>query len=165
MPPLDRFTTKAQQAISRAHELAVERGQNHVTPLHLLTALVLQDESTVISVLEKLEVDIALLTDSLLEAIETPESATTMAPSYNLFLTPDLARILEGSVKISQYMKDDLASTEHLFLALCEVPGQAREILNRFRVNKEITMTILEELRNKNVVDADSPKKFRVLSK
>ena len=165
MPPLDRFTTKAQQAISRAHELAVERGQNHVTPLHLLTALVLQDESTVISVLEKLEVDIALLTDSLLEAIETPESATTMAPSYNLFLTPDLARILDGSVKISQYMKDDLASTEHLFLALCEVPGQAREILNRFRVNKEITMTILEELRNKNVVDADSPKKFRVLSK
>ncbi len=165
MPPLDRFTTKAQQAISRAHELAVERGQNHVTPLHLLTALVLQDESTVISVLEKLEVDIALLTDSLLEAIESPESATTMAPSYHLFLTPDLARIFEGSVKISQYMKDDLASTEHLFLALCEVPGQAREILNRFRVNKEITMTILEELRNKNVVDADSPKKFRVLSK
>jgi ATP-dependent Clp protease ATP-binding subunit ClpB len=165
MPPLDRFTTKAQQAISRAHELAVERGQNHVTPVHLLASLVLQDESTVISVLEKLEVDISLLTDSLLEAIESPESATTMAPSYHLFLTPDLARILEGSVKIAQYMKDDLASTEHLFLALCEVPGQAREILNRFRVNKEVTMTILEELRNKNVVDADSPKKFRVLSK
>ena len=57
MPPFHHFTTKAKEAIRRAHELAIERGQNHVNPLHLLAALMLQEESIVISILEKLEVE------------------------------------------------------------------------------------------------------------
>ena len=69
MPPFHHFTTKAKEAIRRAHELAIERGQNHVNPLHLLAALMLQEESIVISILEKLEVDTVLLTDSILETI------------------------------------------------------------------------------------------------
>ncbi len=44
MPPFNNFTTKAKEVIRRAHELAVERGQNHVNPFHLLAALVLQEE-------------------------------------------------------------------------------------------------------------------------
>jgi ATP-dependent Clp protease ATP-binding subunit ClpA len=40
MPPLNQFTTKAKEAIRRAHELAIERGQNHVNPMHLLAALI-----------------------------------------------------------------------------------------------------------------------------
>ena len=65
MPPLQRFTTKAKEAIRRSHELAVERGQNHVGPAHLLIALLLQEESMVISILDRLEVDTMLLTDTL----------------------------------------------------------------------------------------------------
>jgi ATP-dependent Clp protease ATP-binding subunit ClpB len=65
MPPLHKFTTKAKEAIRRAHELAIERGQNHVNPMHLLAALILQEESMVASILDKLEVDSILLTDSL----------------------------------------------------------------------------------------------------
>jgi ATP-dependent Clp protease ATP-binding subunit ClpA len=49
MPPLNQFTTKAKEAIRRAHELAIERGQNHVNPMHLLAALILQEESMVAS--------------------------------------------------------------------------------------------------------------------
>ena len=51
MPPFNHFTTKAKEAIRRAHELAIERGQNHVNPLHLLTALILQEESMVTAIL------------------------------------------------------------------------------------------------------------------
>jgi ATP-dependent Clp protease ATP-binding subunit ClpA len=40
MPPFNNFTTKAKEVIRKSHELAVERGQNHVNSLHLLTALV-----------------------------------------------------------------------------------------------------------------------------
>ena len=69
MPPFGNFTTKAREAVRRAHELAIERGQNHVNPVHLLTALLLQEESMVLSILDKLEVDTVLLTDSLLELI------------------------------------------------------------------------------------------------
>ena len=80
MPPFNHFTTKAKEAIRRAHELAIERGQNHVSPIHLLAALMLQEESVVISILDKLEVDTVLLTDSLLEAIEGPEAARVLSP-------------------------------------------------------------------------------------
>ncbi|HCW87969.1 TPA: hypothetical protein DHS24_00935, partial [Candidatus Nomurabacteria bacterium] len=70
MPPFHNFTSKAQDAIRRAHELAIERGQNQIEPAHLLAALLLQDEGVVISILEKMEVDMALLTDSTLDAID-----------------------------------------------------------------------------------------------
>jgi thiamine phosphate synthase YjbQ (UPF0047 family) len=43
--PFHNFTTKAKEAIRRAHELAIERGQNHVNSLHLFAALILQEES------------------------------------------------------------------------------------------------------------------------
>src|ERR1700733_4654885 len=70
MPPFKMFTTKAKEAIRRAHELAIERGQNHVNPIHLLCALILQEESMVASILDKLEVDTPMLTDVVLEHIE-----------------------------------------------------------------------------------------------
>ena len=91
MPPLNRFTTKAKDAIKKVHELAIERGQNHVSSLHLLAALLLQEESMVNSILDKLEVDTILLTDSVLEAIEMPESRSTISPAYQIYLNPDLA--------------------------------------------------------------------------
>ena len=50
MPPFGDFTTKARDAIRRAHELAIERGVNHVSSSHLLAALLLQEESMVNSI-------------------------------------------------------------------------------------------------------------------
>ena len=98
MPPFNNFTTKAKEAIRKAHELAIERGQNHVNPLHLLAALILQEESIIASILDKLEVDTILLTDSILEAIETTEGATTLAPSYQIYITPELAQTIEAKI-------------------------------------------------------------------
>src|SRR6185503_15802987 len=100
MPPFQNFTTKAKEAIRRAHELAIERGQNHVSPLHLLTALVVQEESIVPSILERLEVDTILLTDSLIEAIEGTDSGQTLSASYQIYLTPELAQVIENSSKV-----------------------------------------------------------------
>ena len=57
-------------------ELAIERGQNHVSPLHLLAALVLQEESLVFSMLDRMEVDTNMLGDAVLEHLEAPESAS-----------------------------------------------------------------------------------------
>ncbi len=165
MPPFANFTTKAKEAIRRSHELVIERGQNQVTPIHLLTSLLLQDESMVISILDKLEVDTILLTDSVLEAIETPESSSVVSPAYQIYLTPDLVQVFNGADKVAKFLKDEFVSTEHLFIALLEVPGQTREILARFRINKEQVLGVLDELRNQKITDADSPKKYRVLSK
>ena len=165
MPPFGNFTTKAKEALKRAHELAIERGQNHVNTLHLLTALVLQEESMVISILDRLEVDTILLTDSLLEAIEAPESKGTVSPSYQIYLTPDLAQAIESSSKVAQYLKDDFISTEHLLVSILETPSEARELLSKFKINKEQILKVLEEFRTNNIKDAEMPKKFRVLTK
>src|SRR5438477_8925800 len=101
MQPFNHFTTKAKEAIRRAHELAIERGQNHVNPMHLLAALILQEESMVISILDKMDVDTILLTDSILEAIESPETSQTLSPSYQIYLTPELAHSIESSTNIA----------------------------------------------------------------
>jgi ATP-dependent Clp protease ATP-binding subunit ClpB len=70
MSPFKNFTAKAKEAIKKAHELAIERGQNHVSPLHLLTALIHQEESLVFSVLDRMDVDTMMLADLLLESLE-----------------------------------------------------------------------------------------------
>ena len=165
MPPLNKFTTKAKESIKKAHELAIERGQNHVSSLHLLAALLLQDESMVNSILDKLEVDTMLLSDSVLEAIELPESRSTMSPAYQIYLNADFAQAIEHSVKLAEYLKDEFVSTEHLFLAILEVPGEAREILAKHRINKDLVLKVLEELRSQNISDVSEPKKFKLILK
>src|ERR1035437_6487376 len=137
MPPLNKFTTKAKDAIKKAHELAIERGINHVSSLHLLAALLLQEESIVNSILDRLEIDTMLLTDSVLDAIESPESNGTLSPAYQIYLNPDLAQTIDHSAKLAESLKDDFVGTEHLFIAMLEVPGEARETLARFRINKD----------------------------
>ncbi len=165
MPPFQNFTTKAKEAIRRAHELAIERGQNHVNPLHLLIALLLQEDSVVLSMLEKLEIDTSLLTESLAESIESPESSAVLSPSYQVYLTPELAQTIEISAKVARSMKDEFISVEHLFLAMFEVPGQARELLARFRIEKDTVVRVLDELRNSKITDVNQPKRYRLIGK
>jgi len=165
VPPFNHFTTKAKEAIRRAHELAIERGQNHVNPMHLLAALILQEESIISSILEKLEVDTILLTDSILESIESPESASVLSPSYQIYLTPELAQAIELSGKVASGMKDEFVSTEHLFIALFDVQGAAREMLGRFRIDRAQVVRVVDELKNSKVTDVGHNKKLRFLTK
>ena len=134
MPPFVNFTTKAKDAIRRAHELAIERGQNHVNPLHMLLSLLLQDESMVISLLDKLEVDTEFLVESVTEMIDPAESQTTISASFQMYLTPDLAHSFEVAPKIAEYLKDQFISTEHIFIALIDSSAEIRELLTRFNI-------------------------------
>lgn len=166
MPPsFNNFTTKAKEVIRRAHELAIERGQNQVNPLHLMGALLTQEESLVHAILEKLEIDVIHLTDTIVDAIEVPGASATMSQSYQMYLTPELATTLETSLKVAQSLGDEFVSTEHLFLALLESTGQVREVLARFRIDKDATYHILEELRAQNITEGQGPKKNKALAK
>ncbi|MHB8651568.1 MAG: ATP-dependent Clp protease ATP-binding subunit [Minisyncoccota bacterium] len=165
MPPLTNFTSKAREVIRKAHELAIERGQNHVNPVHLLAALLLQEESMVVSILDKLEIDTIALTDAVAEAIETPEQPNVLSPSYQIYLTQELGQVLEASGRVAAQLKDEFISTEHIFLAVIDVPNQARDILVRFRIDRESVVRVLQELRSNNVTDATTPKKPRAIAK
>ncbi len=165
MPPFNHFTTKAKEVIRRAHELAIERNQNHVNPLHLLTALMLQEESMVASILDRLEVDTILLTDSLLDGIEGTDAGQTLSASYQVYLTPELAQTIEASSKQTSLLNDEFVSTEHLFLALLETPSAARDLLQKFKITKDAVVNIIEEIRSSTTVHEEAPKKFKALSK
>ena len=164
-PPFNHFTTKAKEAVRRAHELAVERGQNQVSPLHLLAALLLQEESLVVSALERLEVDLTLLTDTVLEGLESVQGGSVLSPSYQLYLTPELVQALERSAKVATELHDEFVSTEHLFIATLDVQGSTRDLLGRFRITREQVMRALTEIRTQKSAPAEAPKKFRALNK
>lgn len=165
MPPLKQFTTKAKEAIKRAHELAIERGQNNVSTTHLLASLLIQEESNVITLLESLEVDTMLMTDSVLETIETVEGSTTVAPSYQMFLTADLAQVIEQSLKVATDLKDTFVSTEHLFLALLDVKNQTTELMANFHIDRTALVETIMEFRNNKSAITGADKKMRMLTK
>lgn len=141
MPSFQNFTTKAKEAIRKAHELAIERGQNHVNPVHLLTALSMQDESMVISVLDHMDVDVIAFTDLLLDALEGSDLQSNVSQSYQLYLTPELARALEYSGQLAEQMGDSYVGVEHLFIAVIENPGPAQEMLKRSVMYRDERLT------------------------
>ena len=166
MPPFNNFTTKAKEVIRRAHELAIERGQNHVNPTHLLIALIMQEESMVSSILDRLEVDVMSLTDTLLEIIDNTTPGTNISsPAMQIYLTPELAQTIESSGKIAQELKDEFISTEHLFISVIDTPSPARDILTRYKIDRVRVLKTLEELRTDNTVQAPAIKKFKAILK
>jgi ATP-dependent Clp protease ATP-binding subunit ClpB len=165
MPPFQHFTTKAKEVIRKAHELAIERGQNHVNTLHMLTALVLQEESIVISILERLNIDTILLVDTLIDEIEGADSGQTLSPSYQVYLTPDLAQLIEYSAKVAAELKDEFVSTEHLFIAALETTAPAQEILRKFKITKTDVLEVLDEARAGVTTESPAQKKFKTLNK
>ncbi len=165
MPPFNQFTTKAKEAIRKAHELVIERGQNHVNPLHLLTALILQEESMVASILDKLEVDTILLTDSLLEAIETGTMSSTVSQSYQIYLTPEMVHVIENSSKVATAMNDEFVSTEHLFVSCLEVPSAARDLLSKFKIDKERVFQVVNEIKQGRVPEKKGEAKNKAIIK
>ncbi len=165
MVPFQNFTPKAKEAIRRSHELAVERGQNHVNPLHLLAALVLQEEGVIFSLLERLQIDIISLTDSILDALESPENATVLSPSYQLYLTPELAQVLENGAKVAASLNDQFVGTEHLLIAILDTPGPARDVLARFKFEREAVLNALTEARDADSQEGTQPQRSRALAK
>src|SRR3989344_2992800 len=167
MIPFNNFTSKAREAVRKAHELVIERGQNSVRPIHILASLIIQEESVVMSVLDKLSVDTVLLTDQLLENMEgSGESGSVAAPSYQIYFTPELVKVLDESGRMAAILRDEFISTEHLFLALLEVPSVARDILVRFKIIREEVLKVIEDIRAAGGI-ATSPilKRSKVLDK
>ncbi|MBI5787224.1 MAG: AAA family ATPase [Candidatus Niyogibacteria bacterium] len=166
MPPFGNFTIKAQEAIRKAHELAIERGQNQVDAMHLLAALILQEEGIVASIFDKMDVDPDELLDAVMNALETKAKANILMPSSQMFLSAEFGKVLESAYRASQSMKDEFISTEHLFLALFDVSSRAQNILASSRIQREAVKQALDELRGSgHVTDLEPETKMKVLEK
>jgi ATP-dependent Clp protease ATP-binding subunit ClpB len=163
MTPFNNYTTKAKEAVHRAHQLAVERGHNQVSPVHMLAALVTQEESMILPMLEQVNVDVQHFTDSLFELIEGTGGATAVSPSFQLYLTPDLVRVFEAAPRISASFNDQFVAPEHILLSIVENPGPASEVLNRFKVDRTALARVLTDIKEGKIKDTDTSTKPRAL--
>src|SRR3989344_345877 len=165
MTPFNNYTTKAKEAIHRAHQIAVERGHNQVSTLHLFAALLMQEETMVLPMLEQIEVDTTHLTDSVLEMIEGTTSNTAVSPSFQLYLTPELVRVFEAAPRIAASFNDQFVSPEHLLLGLVEHPGPASDTLSRFRIDRASLARVLTDIKEGKIRDTEIPSKPRALAR
>lgn len=167
MPPFSNFTIKAQEAIKRSHELAMERNQSQIDSHHLLAALLLDEDGVVNSALEKIEIDTQGLLDAAFDIIETGASrSNVLMPSPQLYITPEFGKALEVAAKISGTLGDSFISTEHLFLALFEINGKAKEVLFRYKVDKDAFLRIIKELRgDESITDVSQENKYRMIER
>src|SRR3989344_991162 len=166
MPPFGNFTVKAQEAVRRAHELAIERGQNQVDALHLLAALILQEDGIVISIFDKMDNDPSDLLDSVMDSLDSKVRGNVLMPSAQMFLSQEFGRILDSAYRLAQSMKDEFISTEHLFLALFDVPSKAQNILAANHIQRETAKRALDELRGSGrVTNLEPETKLKVLER
>lgn len=165
IPSFNQFTTRAKEVIKRAHEFAIERGQNHVNSLHLLAALIFQEEGIVFSMLESMNIDVLLLSDNVVDSLEEPTQQSVLSQSYQMYLAQDLASILETSPNIAKSTNDEFVSTEHLFLTMLEVESPALELLKKFGVDPNTVRKFIIENKNNKNSSTSSDKKNRNLAK
>jgi ATP-dependent Clp protease ATP-binding subunit ClpB len=104
------FTHKAQEAILKAQSFAQEKGQRQIDALHLLLALLSQEESVVLTLLRKLGADIDALRKKAQKALNTIPSIAAPQAFGQFYLTQDMAKVLEKARQEALKMGDEFIS-------------------------------------------------------
>ncbi|MGI9042698.1 MAG: ATP-dependent chaperone ClpB [Gemmatimonadaceae bacterium] len=150
----DRLTVKSGEALNEAVVIARRAGNPVIYDLHLLLALLGQDEGIVVPVLQKLGVSVASLRDQAeREAARYPKQSDAQ-PN----LSRELNQVFDRAEKEAKELGDDFVSTEHLLLALAEVKGtDSKRLLNDAGANREDLLQALEQVRGSHRVSDQSP--------
>ena len=176
------FTHKAQEAILQAQNVAQERGQQQVDALHLLFALITQEESVILTLLQKIGADVDGLKRKAQIALDRLPISAAPTPFGQFYLTQGLGKVLERARQESGKMGDEYISVEHLFLALLDTDSKAKEILERTatlpggegtiptlefgRLDYETALKILAQIRGGTRITDPSPEsKYQVVEK
>ncbi len=138
MPGFDRFTDRAQDAVTYAYELMMRHGHSQLDTEHIVLALLEQEEGPVHRALHELEADsdrIRRRLDDVLKA--SPKvAAAGMSKPPQVYITPRVKRLMDRSNEEAVRLGDEDISTEHLLLAaLSDRDSAATHILNDAGVN------------------------------
>src|SRR5580698_10156847 len=117
----DKLTTKAQEAVQRAQDMAVEQGNPQIEPLHLLAGLLAETEGVVGPVLDKMGANRQQL-DRIVAAElgHLPKISGGSGPQ----VSEGLQKTLDVAQKLAAQMQDEFVSTEHLLLALAQTDAK-----------------------------------------
>src|SRR5436309_193672 len=159
---LDKFTVKAQEAVARSQEIAQQRDHSEISPLHLLAALLAEEEGVVKPVLQKLGADPARIAQIVASELERMPKAT----GTQLGIARETQDVFNQAQKEADRLKDEYVSTEHLMLALAQVKSEAKEILSVQAVTHDAILAALKDVRgNQRVTDQNPEQKYQALQK
>ncbi|HWJ09013.1 MAG TPA: Clp protease N-terminal domain-containing protein, partial [Nocardioides sp.] len=161
----DKFTTRAREAIEAAQLAATTAGNTTVEPIHLLVALLLQEDGTAANLVAKAGVDPATVVhaaSTARDALPKASGATVQQPAGSAALT----RVLASSLDLARSMKDDYVATEHLLVALATVESSARTVLADAGLGAEALQESLTAVRgNRRVTSQDAESTYEALEK
>ncbi|MGH9359997.1 MAG: ATP-dependent chaperone ClpB [Terriglobia bacterium] len=159
----DKFTVKAQEALESAQQVAGEHGNQQIEPVHLLVALLVQQEGVVPAILARLGVAPADVESQAKKAIE----ALPKVEGAEHYLSPALKQVLDQAFKETEPFKDEYVSTEHLLLALTrDTRDAAGRLLARLGVSHDAILKALVAVRgSQRVTDQNPESKFQALER
>lgn len=161
---LDRWTTKAQEALREAQRLASEQGNSELDTLHLVLAMCRQEGGVVPSLLEKMGVRPDVFGAALEKQLATH---ARQQGGEGPQVSRSLKATLEAAGTLASQMKDEYISTEHLFLAaLGAKTGEVAQIGTAMGVTVDSALQALQSVRgNRRVTDETPEEKYEALKK
>jgi ATP-dependent Clp protease ATP-binding subunit ClpB len=150
----DRLTVKASEALNEALELARRAGNPLVYDLHLLLALLSQDEGIVVPILQKLGVSVAQLREAVGREMARYPKQSNAQPT----LSRELNQVFDKAEGDAKKLGDEFVSTEHFLLALSDVKGtESRNLLTGAGATHDALLEALESVRGSHRVTDQTP--------
>ena len=150
----DRLTVKATEALNEAVDLARRAGNPLVYDLHLLLALLSQDEGIVVPILQKLGVSVTQLREAVGREMARYPKQSNAQPT----LSRELNQVFDKAEADAQKLGDEFVSTEHFLLALSDVKGtESRNLLNGVGAAHDALLEALQTVRGSHRVTDQTP--------
>jgi ATP-dependent Clp protease ATP-binding subunit ClpB len=158
----DKFTIKAQEAVVRAQELARSGDHSEILPLHLLAALLAEDEGVVRPLLQKMGANAGQITTLVNAELDRLPRATGTQTG----MARSMQDVFAQAQKEADRLKDEYVSTEHLMLALAQVKSEARELLNANGIDHNAILAALKDVRGgQRITDQNPEDKYQALQR
>lgn len=158
----NNFTLKTQELINNTAQKALSLSHQQITELHLLFAMLNQEETLIEPLLKKLNVD----GNRLLSNIENKLNNLPKVEGGNQIVAESTKKILTESSKIAQQFDDEYISVEHIFLALLQTKNDTSQLLKDNGINGTDVKAVLKDLRGSEKITSDNPEsKFQALEK
>ncbi|WP_374451348.1 ATP-dependent chaperone ClpB [Cloacibacterium normanense] len=159
---LNQYTTKSQEAIQKAQQIALDFGHQSIEPQHLLEGILQVDENISAFLMKKSEADLNLIREKNREALEK----LPRVEGGNIYLSQNANKILLDAPNVAKKMGDEYVTVEHLWLSLLEVNSEVSKILKDFGVTKNSLEAAIKELRKgSKATSASSEETYQSLNK
>jgi ATP-dependent Clp protease ATP-binding subunit ClpB len=159
----DKFTLKAQEALATAQQIAMAKSNTVLSPLHLLSAILRDDDGVVVMILKVIGANIARtkeMTDGEISRLAAGSVGAQIMPD------PSLNQIVLDAQNRAEKMGDEYLSVEHLFLSLASVDSDAKEILSVNSITPAQIEAALKQIRGPEKVTDENPEgKYKALER